>query len=128
VSGLTKLRQFKDDKSGCWASVVLASKEPCWISVARTGVIVKRSVLGLLGPKLYVENDVYKAAMTAKALAYLLPARLLPDGFSNPVLSAFTNAALHAVTAAEICRLLNEAIGMAERKSGQAVSENIVQM
>lgn len=127
MSGLTKLRQFKDDNSGCWASVVLASNEPCWISVARTGVIVKRSVLGLLGPKLYREDDVYRAAMTAKALAYLLPTRLLPRGFSNPVLSAFTNAALHAVTAAEVCRLLNEAIGMAERKSGQSISEIVVE-
>lgn len=123
MASLTKLRQFKDDKSGCWASVVLASKEPCWISVAQTGVIVKRSVLGLLGPKLYHESDVYRAAMTAKALAYLLPTRLLPDGFSNPVLSAFTNAALHTATAAEVSRLLNEAIGMAERQSGKPVSE-----
>lgn len=126
MSGLTKLRQFKDDKSGRWASVVLASKEPCWISVARTGVIVKRSVLGLLGPKLYNESDVYKAAMTAKALAYLLPTRLLPGGFSNPVLSAFTNAAMHAVTAAEVCRVLNEAIAVAEHRSGKSISELIV--
>jgi hypothetical protein len=123
VAGLTTIRQFKDDNTGCWATLTLASREPCWISVARSGVIVKRSVLGLFGAKLYAESDVYRAAITAKALVYVLPGRLLPSGFSNPVLSAFTNAALHCVNSAEVSRVLNEAIGAAERQAGKSISE-----
>lgn len=128
MPGLSKLRQFKDDKSGCWASVVLASGEPCWISVAGRSVVVKRSRLGLLGAQLYKEKDSYKNAMTAKAVAYISPARLLPAGFSNPILSSFTNAALHCVNSAEVARLLNEAIGMAERQAGKSISEVVAPM
>lgn len=127
MPGLTKLRQFKDDKSGCWASVILASGEPCWISVARTSIVVKRSLLGLFGAQLYKEKDTHKNAMTAKALAYILPARRVPPGLSNPILSSFTNAALHCVNSAELCRLLNEAIGMAERQAGMSIGEIVVQ-
>lgn len=121
--GLSKIRQFKDDRSACWASLTLASGEPCWISVARSSIIVKRSVLGLFGSLLYKEADINRVSMTAKALAYVLPTSLLPPGFSNPVLAAFTNAALHCASSAEVCRLLNEAIGMAERQAAKAISD-----
>ena len=123
MPGLTKLRQFKDGKSGCWASVILASGEPCWISVARSSIVVKRSLFGLFGAQLYKEKDIYRNAMTAKVLAYILPARRVPPGFSNPILSLFTNAALHCVNGAEVSRLLNEAIGMAERQAGKNIGE-----
>ena len=80
MPGLTKLRQFKDDKSGCWASVILASGEPCWISVAGGSVVVKRSRLGLFGAPLYKEGDIYKNTMIVKAIAQIFPARALPAG------------------------------------------------
>lgn len=61
--------------------------------------------------------------MIAKALAYILAAQRVPWGFSNPILSSFTNAALHCVNSADVCRLFNEAIGVAERQIGKSISE-----
>jgi hypothetical protein len=31
--------------------------DPCWISIANTGVLVKKSKLGLLGEKLYSSEE-----------------------------------------------------------------------
>jgi hypothetical protein len=119
---ISTVEAFKDDKIGCWARLKLGSGDPCWISVAQTGVIVKRSKLGLFGPMLYKETDVYKAAMTAKALRYLLTTNLLPEGFTNPVLSQFTNAALASMTPAEVARILGSAIAVAEHRAGTSIS------
>ncbi len=116
MPGLTKLRQFKDDKSGCWASVILASGEPCWISVAGGSVVVKRSRLGLFGAPLYKEGDIYKNTMIVKAIAQIFPARALPAGFSNSFLSSLTNAALHCTSSAEMHRVFSRAIRLVEQQ------------
>jgi hypothetical protein len=108
MPGLSRVRLFKDDGGRCWSSVILASGEPCWISVAPSSVVVKRSRIGLLGARLY-KGGWDEASAAAKALADLLPASLLPRGFTNPVLGAFTNAALHCANSGEVYRLLNEA-------------------
>jgi hypothetical protein len=61
--------------------------------------------------------------MTAKVLAFIAAHPLLLAGFSNPVLSAFAN--VRYAIAAEVFRLLNEAIGMAGRRPGKSVSDII---
>lgn len=120
---VSKVEAFLDNGSQCWARLTLAQSEPCWIGVAQTGAIVKRSKLGLFGSTLYRETDVFKAAMTAKALRYLLPTNLLPAGFENPVLASFTNSALAAVNAAEVARVLGSAIAVAEHRAGMPISQ-----
>jgi len=42
--------------------------EWCWVGFAPTGILVKKSIYGLFGAKLYVERDFYKLERTAEAL------------------------------------------------------------
>jgi len=105
---MTKLILYRDTRNQCWARVDLASGEPIYISVARSGVVVKRSGLGLLGTKLYRSN-IHGAAMTAQALDSRTRSRLTPDGMTHPALRAFTQATLEASSAAELASRLNEA-------------------
>ena len=103
----TKLILYRDTRNQCWARVDLASGEPICISVARTGIIVKRSSLGLLGPKLY-RSSIHRAAIIAQALDAQTRSHLTPDDMTNPALRAFTQAALEARSSAELVSRLNE--------------------
>jgi hypothetical protein len=78
-----EMRNFSDNGLTCYANVKLDSGEPCFISIAQSGILVKRSRLGLFGPALYKQSDVYKNAMTAKALHYLYPAQKTPAGITT---------------------------------------------
>ncbi len=120
---MTSLHSYKDSRIGCYANVRMDNGDPCFISVAQTGVLVKKSRVGLFGAKFYHQRRIYDAAMTAKALAYLYPERLTPPDVTNPVLNSFTNAVLHCSTLAEATRVLNEAVREAEQRSGQPASE-----
>jgi hypothetical protein len=118
-----EMRNFSDTGLTCYANVKLDSGEPCFISIAQSGILVKRSRLGLFGPALYKQSDLYKNAMTAKALHYLYPTKKTPAGITNAVLQAFTNAVLHCSSAAEVTNVLNGAIQTAERKSGKSIED-----
>jgi hypothetical protein len=63
-----------------------------------------------IGPKLYKEEVLYKAAATALALDSLFPEYLVPVTLRNPVLAAFANAVWRCSSAAEVSVLLNTAI------------------
>src|SRR5579872_874 len=101
-------------RPGRGATIRLDSGEPCTLSLARIGVRVKKSRFGWLGPILYHEKNLYKAASTARALSALFPHSLLPSGFTDPVLSAFANAILHCSNCAQVAIILNEAATRAE--------------
>ena len=67
-------------RPGRGATIRLDSGEPCLLSIAKSGVLVKRSRYGLLGATLYNETNVYKAAQTAMALDFFtLRTCFLPD-------------------------------------------------
>jgi len=117
------MRNSSDNGRTCSANVKLDSGEPCFISIAQTGVLVKRSRLGIMGAVLYNESVVYKNAMTAKALRYLYPARRTPAGITNAALVEFTNAALHCSSAIEVTNVLNGAIVTVEKKSGKSIED-----
>jgi hypothetical protein len=104
---MTKLISYRDTRNVCWARVDLASGEPIYISVARSGIIVKRSSLGFLGTKLYRSN-IHRAAMTAQVLDAQTRSYLTPGDMTNPALRAFTQAALEARSSAELVSRLNE--------------------
>jgi hypothetical protein len=112
---VTKLILYRDTRNQCWARVDLASGEPIYISVARSGIVVKRSSFGLLGAKLYRSN-IHRAAMTAQALDAQTRSYLTPDDMTNPALRAFTQAALEARSSAELASRLNEALKTARLK------------
>jgi hypothetical protein len=106
---MPKILHFSE-RIGCGVTVLLDSGEACLLSVAQTGVRVKKSRFGFLGAILYNEKNVYLAAKTGMALAAIFPERKIPISISNPVLGAFANAIWHCASAAEVARTLNEAI------------------
>ena len=107
---MTELIRFNnDDRKGTWANIRMDNNDPCWVGIAQTGVLVKKSIVGLLGAKLYDEKDVYKAAKTAEALDEIYSDDLTPDEMRDPVLKSVVNAILHCSNLAEVTRVLNEA-------------------
>jgi TPR repeat protein len=106
---MTKLLYYSE-RMGCGATLRLDSGEPCLISIAQSGVRVKKSRYGWLGAILYNETNIYLAAKTGLALDLLFPEKLVPITFQNPVLNAFTNAVWHCSTAAEVSVRLNKAV------------------
>ena len=98
-----------DDRKGRWTNIRMDNGDPCWISIAQTGILVKKSKLGLFGAMLYEEKNMYRAARTAEALSRLHTDDLTPTTMKNPVLKAITNAVLHCNSLGEVTRVLNEA-------------------
>jgi hypothetical protein len=117
-----KILYFGDSsKRGCGATVILESGEPCLLSIAQSGILVKESRHGIFGATLYNEKIVYINARRTGALAYLFPDKQFPDSISNLSLRAFFNAILHCHSANDVCTTLNEAIQLAERKAGRTL-------
>jgi hypothetical protein len=94
---------------GRGATVRLDGGEPCMISFASNGVWVRKSRHGLMGTTLYREKNHIKVATVALALWQEFPDNLLPAGFTEFKLIAFTNAVLHCATCAEVGTILNKA-------------------
>ncbi len=107
---MAKLVSFQDNKSACFANTQMDNGDPVWISIAQTGILVKKSRLGMFGAKLYEEKNVYKAVETAKALCEQYPNDITPEGISNPVLKSVVNAVLHCYNSAQVAIVLNEAL------------------
>lgn len=105
-----KLIRYLDGKIGCWSRVNLENGDPIWISVAQTGVIVKKSRMGLMGATLYNETNVYNAAKTAQALDAQISKYVIPSEMTNPVLRVFTQVALECKSAAQLSVRLNKAL------------------
>ena len=120
---MPKLLRFSE-AAGCGATIELENKDVVYVSIAKTGVLVRKWDIGggfvksmisnFSGPKLYNESNVYKNAETAKALKMRFPisAPELPP-FKNPVLSSFVTAIWNCQSAVEVCTTLNEAIAQA---------------
>jgi hypothetical protein len=108
------------ETAGCGATIELDNGEVVYVSIAQTGVLVRKwdmngglikSLLSnFFGPTLYNESSVYKNAQTARALSLIYPEQASPLSFKNPVLAAFSNAIWHCSSAAEVCTVLNEAV------------------
>jgi hypothetical protein len=108
------------ETAGCGGTIELDNGEVVYVSIAQTGVLVRKwdmngglikSLLSnFFGPKLYNESSVYKNAQTARALSLIYPEQASPLSFKNPVLAAFSNAIWHCSSAAEVCTVLNEAV------------------
>ena len=58
---------------GCGVTMQLDSGETCIVSVAQTGVLVKKPAFIFFGATLYNERDVYRAAQSAMTLRELFP-------------------------------------------------------
>jgi hypothetical protein len=108
-----KLIRFQDDDRGCFSRVDFESGEPAFISVAQSGVLVKRSKLGLLGAKLYVASDIHDCAAISRVLDEQVlrsdSLMAVPQGLHSPVLESFTRLALESKSAADFCAAIGEA-------------------
>jgi hypothetical protein len=82
---MPKLLRFSE-RVGRRITIRLDSGEPCLISVAQTGVLVKIPRIVFLGATLYSEGTVYKAAKTGMALTQQFPTNKLPVQIENPLL------------------------------------------
>jgi hypothetical protein len=108
------------ETAGCGATIELDNGDVGYVSIAQTGVLVRKwdmngglikSLLSnFFGPELYNESSVYKNAQTAQALSLIYPEQASPLTFKNPVLAAFSNAIWHCSSAPEVCTVLNEAM------------------
>ena len=110
---MSGIYSFRDKGLECYANVRMDNGDPVFIRVAQTGVVVKKSISGLMGLKLYRSQTMYEAAKTAKALAQLFPKYATPPWIINPVLRSFINAALHCSSAAEVIDVFNNAVARA---------------
>lgn len=107
---MTELVRFLDDNSkGRWANIRMDNGDPCWVGIAQTGILVKKSKMGIFGAKLFEEKDIYKAAKTAQILSKKNQDNLTPEEMWNPVLKSIVNTILHCSNLAEVTRVLNEA-------------------
>ncbi|MDB4763230.1 hypothetical protein OAG38_05775 [Akkermansiaceae bacterium] len=102
---MATLQNYKDTGSQCWAGLTTQNNEPIWIGVAQTGVVVKKSKIGLMGAKLFSSRDVIHAATVAQNLDEELYDTQLPDDceITNAVLGAFVKAAIASDTLQELC-------------------------
>lgn len=106
---MTQILYFSETE-GRGATLRLASGEPCLISIAQSGVLVKKSRFGFFGTILYNETNPIKAVTTAEALEFLFPDKIIPDVFTDRVLISFVNAIWRCSTTSEVKVTLNEAI------------------
>lgn len=100
---------FRDTPLQCFANIRLDSGEPVFVSVARSGVMVKKSRVGFFGRKLFVSGSADHAIRTAEALSMSFPEQKTPIGLNSLILKAYCNAILHCRSADEAERVLNEA-------------------
>lgn len=106
---MTKLVRFLDNGAkGTWANIRMDNGDPCWIGIAQTGILVKKSKVGLFGRKIYEEKDVYKCAEKAKELHERYPDNLTPDDMIDPVLKSISNSVLHCNDLVEVTLVLNQ--------------------
>ena len=105
---MTNLHSFKDGLA-CFANIRMDNNEPVFISVARTGVLVKESRLGFFGRKLFASNSPEHVVKTAMTLAQNYPEQKTPSTMSDPILKTYCNAVLHCRSTDEVEEVLKRA-------------------
>ena len=100
---MSKLLRFADSEVQCWSRVDLPSGQPIFISIARTGLVVKVSRTGLFGSILFRETEVARLASIMQVLSQsILEHPELPQEMRNLTLRLVTSAALQAENAASL--------------------------
>jgi hypothetical protein len=118
---MTRLIRFlDDDNNNHRASIRMDNGTPCWIRIDHTGILVKKSKIGLFGARLYQGKNIDKATEIARILKKQYCDDLTPDDMRNPVLKSIVNAVLHCSDLAQVARILNEADLAAESRAKSA--------
>jgi hypothetical protein len=94
---MSKLIAFRDTSIECWARVDLPDGSPLFISIAKTGVTIRKSKSGLFGPKLYEETVLHRIGEFGVKLRLLIADDPeLPGAMLSPVLRGYTQIAMHS--------------------------------
>ncbi len=106
---------YINEKFGHDATIILDSGDACWISVGKSGVLVRShkhsfwgGLLGsIFGPKLYQERNIYQALSVAQALAATF--RPVPQiKCRDMMLKAFCTAAWQCASPERVKAVLND--------------------
>lgn len=108
-----KLIRYIDDARACFARVDWISRESAFISIAQTGVLIKRSRYGIFGAKLYVETNINNCLEMSRVLDNVILSRrslsYLPKALTDQVLRSFTRLAIETNSALEFRTGIEEA-------------------
>lgn len=109
---MTKIHSYQDGNYTSYANIRMDNGDPVYISVSPAGVIIKKSIVGLFGAKLFVSRDDYHAVKVAEILDEKIDDKIIPENYSfnNLVLKSFVKACLSCNTIAEFTILINEAV------------------
>ena len=102
---MTEMVRFVDNYRMCWSRVDLHDRNPIWISVARSGIVVKRSRIGMFGEKLFNQNA-EKSSWMCRSISKQVTDDITPIDMCNPSLTVFTNGILHCQALDEVRQLL----------------------
>ena len=104
---MSKIIRYSDNSKERWSRVDLSDGTPLFISLAQTGIIVKKSKLGIFGPKLFKEDIIDRLARMCQNIDSNISYYSTPEGMKNPVLKVFTQVALDSSSPAEFITKLN---------------------
>ena len=116
------LEQFKDGSGAfgikaCWSVVRTPAGEKLWISVAKSGVVVKQTQLPPLGPTIVNIKGLEASWRVSSKLGNHFRDEHIPEGMENLELITFTLVAMEAASATEFVSKVKEAIGQADLQS-----------
>jgi len=119
---MSKIVRYLDNSYGCWSRVDLSDGTPLFISLAQTGILIKKSRLGILGPKLFKEEIVERLARMCQTIDSNITNYSTPEGIKNPVLKVFTQVALDSSSPAEFINRLNLLSNKIQKQNSNSAS------
>lgn len=99
---MSKLLRYEDNGKACWSRVDLSNGDPIWIGIAKTGAIVKRSRMGLMGTVLLKESDMHELTIIYEAICKQTLEYRTPSNMTHPMLRALTQVSLEVDSATQL--------------------------
>ena len=97
-------------KTGCWSKIKMDNGDPCWISISKKSILVKKSVHGLFGKKIFEKGPLSEVSQNLGKLDMKFPKVLTPDDLMHFDLQIITNAALNCSSIDELEKVLNKTL------------------
>ena len=97
-------------KTGCWSKVKMDNGDPCWISISKKSILVKKSVHGLFGKKIFEKGPLSEVSQNLGKLDMKFAKVLTPEDMMHFALQSMTNAALNCSSINELEKILNKTL------------------
>jgi len=107
---VAEVLDFIDSQRARWAKLRMPNGDPCWVGIAASGILVKRSKLGLMGPVVFSERNAEQAVQLMRALEDRFARDLTPIGLTSPLLRPVVNAIMHCNDLDEVSRILSSTL------------------